>query len=923
MVAAAGMAACTFTSNTDFGKELYYTPKPEIETYAVAAVYTDSAMLRGSYNPAPGATPQEKGFLVSLETIPEDVNVATFEGENSQVIEVADPSTGDFQAMLYDLEIGFTYHFRAYAKKGAGYILGREYKLYADNLYVDPPTAPTGNVTVDNYRSATAEMTIHSFGGDNLSGFDKTILRIYHAGVYCWRTADQTLEDARMLGQSYPQPSFTTAECNLMTKGMQIEVPITGLEKLTEYSYCYFVQTAIRRTYIDPDTEMEMEQINYLAEVTGEVLSFMTEDIQAPVVVTNNATELTVVSATLNATLADDGDDPDNTVYGFVIALSGDAGDPEDEDYIAALKASSKIFVTNADADGKFSYVATGLTLTTDYCVVAFAQNSNPDVAWGEVLRFQTPAFTAAVAETGTNVAENTWSATLNGALTDTGGDPDVEWGFLIGTTSDLTGADTKRIVVAQRAMDGTGAYSYDTWSGTPQTLLDPGTQYYYAAFAKNEYSVDDQLSADIRSFTTWNLTVPEMTVTPMDYAYRTAVNSVLGSRNFTTNSAFVTLTVNNDAATRSSGIHPSFTTNQYGIRFGDTPGSLGSTVYATDFDQATGLFTVNITGLVQDKTYYLEPFATNATGSSAPLATPPQFRPAIDGGKQWRFDNAAVVTGIPGHGTTFSFEKMQQPADAPNLVYYELDPIEGADGITYYMLDRNLGALAAYSDDPASDYYYGNWVTAPTPPATELIRNDAVGYFYQYGLNTPSFSPYLVDGSRTSATQTPWVTTVAPAPVELSEIIDTTTEDNINYAWQDDGWPVGTPYSYKLGNPCPAGYVIPTIDQYFYMQETPGMVLDAGNFAATSASYFERFRISYSGRRQQGGNLLNNPAGTYMYDKMVWSKTCNRANGYVFGIRWDNVDSVPTLTVITRATTVSNLQSKVWSMPVRCMRKL
>jgi len=609
---AAAMAGCKYTADIagpppGFGKE------PYIDTYSAVAVYADSATLRGTYNPPQGWAPQEKGFLVSLETIPDGADVASFVGNNgdSLLIKVATPARGDFQAPVYDLKVGYIYHFRAYLKvpKGGGYnyFLGQEFTFHADNLNIDLPAAPTGNITTVGSISCNVNMVIGSIGGDNLSGLDKAMLKIYRAGIYCWRTADQTLADTVTVNLSYPRPTLSTAVCNLMGKGTSLNVIISGLQQDTQYSWCFFVQTGINRSYMP-------NQPTYLDEVRSDVQTFTT---------TNN-----------------------------------------------------------------------------------------------------------------------------------------------------------------------------------PYNPSGP----------------------------------PDITVTPLDYAYRVA--------NFTTTSAHITLTVSG------ATVDPTIETNPYGVDYGTDPANLGSVAPGANFDPGTGTFTVDITGLAQNTTYYLSPFATNSVGQSTPLSTPVPFRPAVDGGLQWLFNSSSA-----GYGGGWSFTKMYQ--GTTQLVYFELDPIVGTDGATYYLLDRDLGAVKPFDN---TNYNVS--------PSTNASNYDAIGYYYQWNLNVPSFSPFpssSVTATTRAANQTAWLNAYATsASGAIPEAAFIVNGQNDGTSWPNTGWSTDSYYNAIQGNPCPPGYVIPSSAQWGYL---------LSNWTATDKTWlnlFNKMKIGMTASRLTSGAITTTP--TYLW---LWTSTC------------------------------------------------
>jgi len=186
--------------------------------------------------------------------------------------------------------------------------------------------------------------------------------------------------------------------------------------------------------------------------------------IEAPTVQTDTATSINTTSATLNGNITNTGgENCDQRKFQYRQQGAGtwiDAG-----------------ATTGSYGTGTFSFALTGLTEGTGYEYKAMAHNS---ANWGEgsVVQFTT-ATSAPVAPTvQTNAATsiNTTSATLNGNITDTGGENCDQRKFQYRQQ----GAGTWIDAGATTGSYGTGTFSFAL------TGLTEGTGYEYKAMAHN-----------------------------------------------------------------------------------------------------------------------------------------------------------------------------------------------------------------------------------------------------------------------------------------------------------------------------------------------------------------------------------------------------------------------------------------------------
>ncbi len=202
--------------------------------------------------------------------------------------------------------------------------------------------------------------------------------------------------------------------------------------------------------------------ISLLASVlTGTLLmSSCVEDPTLPVLTTDEAIEITTISATVGGNVTKDG--------GAEVTARGICWGT------AAMPTLEDNFKASGTGPGEFSCIIDGLDPNTEYYARAYAENS-VGVAYGNEVIFTTGIAPPSVT-TGqvTGVTDN--SAICSGTVTYNGGAPNTEKGICWSPLPDPD-LDDSHVSVT------TGS---DTYSGT-MTDLSSGTRYYARAYVKNE----------------------------------------------------------------------------------------------------------------------------------------------------------------------------------------------------------------------------------------------------------------------------------------------------------------------------------------------------------------------------------------------------------------------------------------------------
>ena len=482
--------------------------KPTVTTAQVTNITQNTALGGGEVTSSGGAAVTERGICWSTRHNPtiNDNHMASGTG------------VGSFTAEMTGLSAGTVYHVRAYATNSQGTSYGQEVSFTTAS---NPPVVVTTQVTNIGQNSALGGGNVTSDGGSVVT----------ERGI-CWSTSNN--------------PTINDSHANNGTGTGAYSVEMTNLTPNTTY---YVRAYAINGSGISYGSE----------------LSFTTaQGVSAPTVMTVQVQNITQTMATATGLVSNSG--------GAEVTERGMCWSTSPSPTINGNHAS------NGTGEGSFTVQIIGLTANTTYHVRAYAINS-AGISYGNELTFTTTAETPTVITSQvTNIAQN--SALGGGNVTSDGGATVTNRGICWSTDHNPTVSDNHASGGA-----GTGVFTVN------MTGLTANTTYYVRAYATN--NAGTAYGEEVSFTTTQNLSAPTVTTSTVTNITET---SATGGGNVTSDGG---ATVTERGICWSTGHNP--TTE-------DAHGSNGT---------GTGNFTVEMSNLNPNTTYYVRAYAMNSVGTS------------------------------------------------------------------------------------------------------------------------------------------------------------------------------------------------------------------------------------------------------------------------------------------------------------------
>jgi len=561
------------SAGTSYGDNVTFTTDsglPEVTTNSVSSISTDSAVAEGEVTDEGDSNVTERGICWSTSPDPTTSDAHDSNGTG----------TGTYTVDLTGLTANTTYYVRAYAVNSYG-------TSYGDNVSF---TTLCGVIDTFPYTE----------------GFEEGTLPDCWSNEHVTDTQDWTYEEG---GYNDNPPNAHTGSFNALFYNGDSEANVTKLvtppfdfsnassatlkfwhvqvewsgdqDELRIYyktsssadwvllaEYVDEVEDWTERVFDLPDLSNEY----YIAfEATGQygygvgvddVEVSIVENNDLPVVTTGDVTNITVDSATAEGEVTDEGGSS-VTERGICWSTSPDPTTSDAHD-------------SNGTGTGTYTVDITGLTANTTYYVRAYAVNSE-GTSYGDNVSFTTESN---LPEVTTNSVSSitTDSAVAEGEVTSEGASSVTERGICWSTSPDPTTSDAH-----DSNGTGTGTYTVDL------TGLTANTTYYVRAYAINSEGTS---YGDNISFTTEN-DLPEVTT-----------NSV---SSITTDSAVAEGEVTDEGSS---------SVTERGICWSTSPDPTTSDAHDSN-GTGTGTYTVDLTGLTANTTYYVRAYATNSSGTT------------------------------------------------------------------------------------------------------------------------------------------------------------------------------------------------------------------------------------------------------------------------------------------------------------------
>ncbi len=596
-------------SGLGFGEVLTFTTnaqvqKPTVSTVEVTDVTATSATCTGNVSSDGGAEVTERGACWSTAENP------TISGTHL----ASGSGTGSFMVNMTGLAANKTYYVRTYATNSEGTAYG-EQKTFTTTEGLAVVT--TGSVTEVTATSAKC--------GGNVT--DQGASAVTERGI-CWSTSHSpTINDSHIAGGSgtgsftcqmtglTPNATYYVRAYAKNSQGVSYgsEVSFTALEGLpvvttndvtditantakcggnvtdqggsnvTERGVCW--STSHNPTTTGAHANSGTGGGSYTCSMTGlaqgityyvrayakntQGISYGEEKqfttlVNKPTVTTNSVTSITQNSATGGGNVTNDG--------GATVTERGICWSTSQNPTI------SSSHVANGTGTGSFTCQMTGLTAGTKYYVRAYATNS-AGTSYGNQVDFTTTANLPTV--TTAQVSNITQTTALGGGnVTSDGGADVTERGICWSTSHDPTTSGS-------HANSGTGTGSFTS----NMTGLTANTTYYVRAYAKNSQGI--AYGNEVNFTTSQNISAPTVTT------------SLVTNITQTTATGGGNVTDDGGANVTERGICWSTSHN---------PTTSGN---HANSGTGTGSYTVQMSGLTANTTYYVRAYAVNSQGAS------------------------------------------------------------------------------------------------------------------------------------------------------------------------------------------------------------------------------------------------------------------------------------------------------------------
>ena len=505
--------AITIAAGKTLNHDIMLTPAkaPVVSTDSVTNLLANSATLCGTVVDKGGAAITKKGFYIGVDSTQLTIIYATD----------ALDSTMSFSYNIVDLDDGKTYYFRAFAINEIGEGKGELKVFSTKELFV--PSVKTSSTTNVGTTTAVLHGEITDNGNcpisqcgfyvgtnsypdqkytypsneESLLDFSISNLKSNTTYYYCVFAENQKGESKgdvlsfSTLDTSKPIVYTNSAtEVTATSAVLHATLSDTGGCEVTEYGfYIGTLQSSLVKQRIENIQNnlysysygnlsdgttyyFQAYAINEKGESKGEILSFKTTQLALPEIQTKAVSDISYTSAKFSAVITSNGSS-NIKEYGFYYGIYSNP--------------TTKINVGSGNIQN-FTHNISTLSPNTTYYVKAYAVNDKGEGS-GEIMSFQTPAYSIPQVQTGqaTNVTDR--SATCTGSVVSKGGQDIIEQGICYSTSTNPT-------------ISGSYVTSSTSSSGIScnVTGLEFLKTYYYRAYAKNSVGI---AYGEQKSFTT------------------------------------------------------------------------------------------------------------------------------------------------------------------------------------------------------------------------------------------------------------------------------------------------------------------------------------------------------------------------------------------------------------------------------------
>lgn len=701
---------------------------PQVATLEATDVTESSAVLSGNIISDNGAKITERGFVWL-----KGMDVPTVESNKLK----AEGTTGEFTAILSDIEPNQKYSFRAYAINSEGTTYG-DVMTFTTSI----TNASLSSVIVSDITSTSATLSskVSGHGGETVSevGFyystEETVdpaksqkvnrtyssdsfsisisgLSIntkYYVKAYAVNSAGTVYSEIESFTTLASTPVVNTTGSSEVTSDSAVltgKVVTDNGAAITERGFVWLKgsdapTTSSNKVKVEGTigdftatlSDLEPNQkysfrayaVNSVGTSYGDVMYFTTV-AGRPTLSVTKVTDITETSATFTSKVTSDGGSTPTEV-GFYYSKE------------ESVNVETAQKVSEAFSSDNFTLSVSDLEVGTSYYVKAFALNSTGE-AYNDIVSFKTVSTAPSVQTTDASDISSS-GAMLSGEVLDDNGEPISERGFVWIKGQGTPAASSNKVNV-----DGTtGEYSA-TISG-----LEPNQTYSYRAYAANSKGT---AYGETKSFVTL-VALPEV--------------EYLSASDITSSSAVVTAKVT---------AHGGETVSEVGFLYGTTSSLDPSTASRVTSAYNIDSFSFTLDNLSRATEYYVRPFATNSAGTSygetMSFTTLPELPVVSTMDVIEITDNSAVCGGVitdDGNGEIIAKGVVWSRSKNPTAEsFFKTEEGSGKSSYTSYLTDLTPGStyyVCAYAVNAAGISYGEELVFTTTGEALYQVLESA-----------------------------------------------------------------------------------------------------------------------------------------------------------------------------------------------------